>query len=199
MRRLVSMVVGLTALAAPAVGLGVQGYVGLGGVNMGYLNSQLEFWAERQGATFSAIGLAWEGGGALWWGPWGLGAGVVSAGGAVHGRTPENQTVTAWTISVLGRLEFPLGGWVWAVGGEITGCWASASGLVDGWGLGLGAHLSLGVQIFRWGALSWQGQVGWRYLPVPALYNERGRIETRGQPGANFSGLYGRLAVELRI
>lgn len=184
----------------PVLGLGLGGAVGVGLVEMAFLNRQLEFSASQSGTTFSPIRFAREVDVYVW--PWSFaGASVtwLSAEGTTHGREPRPQGVTAWAASPVARLDVRLFGWPIGVEGALTLCWVGTSGIVEGGGWGWGGHVSVSAPLLAVGRVQLAVAMTWRYLPVASLYDVRGgRIETRGDPGADFSGLYLGVAIGWR-
>jgi len=164
--------------------------LGAGTVRMGFLNGQLEAFAARQDTTFSGLRYAGQATGTVW--PWpfaGISVTWLGSSGTTHGREPERQNVSALGIEAQGVVSWSLLGWPLGAGAGVGAYWVTASGLVTGGGLAVGGHAGLEWRFLRWGPLLAAVEVRWRYLPVRSLHDERGPINTRGQPAADFSGL----------
>ncbi len=181
------------AVGVGVLGLGMGPRVGtsVGWVDMTFLNNQLEFVANQQGAEFSPLRVAWRLGLEVpVWSVFAVGAEGTFVRGQAGGRVVQEQYIVSLSVSAVFALAFGLLGWPVEVSLGGTGCWARAWGLVDGWGWGLGGRASLWTQLFSLGPIRGGVQVTLVYLPIPSLYNERGRIESRGWPGADFTGVY---------
>lgn len=175
-------------LCAAALGLGTR--VGLGTVSMTFLNRQLEALASREGTDFSPLRSAWEAGADVWILPFaGVGITWLHASGTTLGREPKAQAASALGIEARAVTPGSLFGWPLSGGVAIGGYLVTASGLVTGTGLAVGGEIGVEWRFLTWGPIQGAASLRWRYLPANSLYDERGKVNTRGQPGADFSGL----------
>lgn len=186
---LVALVIFWLGLACNQAALGweLSGSLGGGLVGMNFLNEWLEDMATQQRAEYSPLRLAGSAGVGVWSLDW---LGVSLAGSLVQGGIEAHRfeplQVLALDISPRFRSRLgPVAFWVGFSGGGVV-----ISGLLEGYGFGLGGELGLAVKLLRVGPLELGIEASWKYLPIHHLATPRGAWEGRGKPVVDFSGFY---------
>ena len=190
MKKIILMVVVL-GIAQPGWAWGFSGGFNLGLVTMDFLNGQLQDLADREGASLSPLRVRYGLEGAFW--PWrwlGFGLEWLSSSGGVYGREAYPLSASGLGLSLLLGWDLEIMGLAFPMQGGIGVYWFSVIGFLEGWSLGFGGEVSVGLTLLRFAGFEAVVEVGGRIVRGSVLQTPRGVLAPRDKPALDFSGLF---------
>ena len=190
MKRFVLLLV-VVGIVQYAWAWGLSGGLSFGLVTMDFLNARLQDLANREGSSVSPLRLGLELEAGFW--PWrwlGFGLEWLSSSGGVYGREEYPLSAQGLSLALFLGWNLEIAGFSFPIQGGIGPYWFSVTGFLEGWSLGLGGEVSVGLVFLRVAGLEALVETGGRIVRGSVLQTPRSALAPQDMPALDFSGLF---------